>query len=139
MVLNYLTDWPTTLIELPATLPEVRPLKFEMIRAGPLSPIWISFIERYHYLGYRPLSGAQIRYLVQSTNGEPLALPASAPPEKPNCAIDSSAGRTNFGGTCYQAANLIRVGQVSSGNKLDVRKEYTLLIKDTWFRQLERN
>ena len=30
------TDWTTTLLELPATLPEVRPLKFEMIQAGPV-------------------------------------------------------------------------------------------------------
>ena len=68
------TDWPTTLIELPATLPEVRPLKFEMIQAGPRSPIWNSFIERYLCLGYSPLPGAQMRYLVHSANGEPLAL-----------------------------------------------------------------
>ena len=29
-------------------------------------PLWNEYIDRYHYLGYTPLSGAQMRYLVKS-------------------------------------------------------------------------
>ena len=43
------TDWPTSQLELPATLPEVQPLEFEMIQADLRSPVWNLFIERYHY------------------------------------------------------------------------------------------
>ena len=70
------TDWPRlTAAWLPQTLDEARPLHFEIVRAGPpLSPIWNSFIERYHYLGYSPLPGAQMRYLVRSASGDPVAL-----------------------------------------------------------------
>jgi hypothetical protein len=36
------------------------------VRTRPESPLWNELIERYHYLGYKPLPGAQIRYLVYS-------------------------------------------------------------------------
>ena len=58
------TDCSSALIELPTTLQQ----------AQPLSHIWNSYIERYHYLGYSPLPGAQLRYLVRSTAGDPVAL-----------------------------------------------------------------
>jgi len=35
--------------------------------------LWNELIARYHYLGYRPLSGAQMRYLVWSAQGQLLA------------------------------------------------------------------
>ena len=35
--------------------------------------IWNEYIDRYHYLGYKPLPGAQLRYFVKSS-GEILAL-----------------------------------------------------------------
>ena len=37
------------------------------------STLWNELIDRYHYLGYKPLPGAQIRYFVISPDG-PLAL-----------------------------------------------------------------
>ena len=37
------------------------------------SALWNELIDRYHYLGYTPLSGAQIRYFVYSNN-QPVAL-----------------------------------------------------------------
>jgi hypothetical protein len=37
------------------------------------SPIWNEFIDRYHYLGYTALPGAQLRYFVKS-NGRVVAL-----------------------------------------------------------------
>ncbi|MCF2941751.1 DUF4338 domain-containing protein [Paenibacillus alkaliterrae] len=33
------------------------------------SLLWNEFMERYHYLGYTPLPGAQIRYFIQSSHG----------------------------------------------------------------------
>jgi hypothetical protein len=40
---------------------------------GQLSSLWNELIARYHYLGYQPLSGAQMRYLVWSADGRLLA------------------------------------------------------------------
>lgn len=37
------------------------------------SMLWNEYIERYHYLGYTPLPGAQLRYFV-TANEKPLAL-----------------------------------------------------------------
>lgn len=37
------------------------------------SSVWNEYIERYHYLGYKPLPGAQLRYFV-TANGQTLAL-----------------------------------------------------------------
>ncbi len=37
------------------------------------SSLWNAYIDRYHYLGYTPLPGAQLRYFVK-TDGEILAL-----------------------------------------------------------------
>ena len=38
------------------------------------SSLWNELIERYHYLGYNPLPGAQIRYLVFAGSHLPAAL-----------------------------------------------------------------
>lgn len=37
------------------------------------SRLWNELIERYHYLGYKPLPGAQIRYFVFSSDGKLLS------------------------------------------------------------------
>ena len=68
------TDPPAHWLEVPDSLDAVRPVGFEIVKSGPLSPVWNSFIERYHYLGFKRLPGAQMRYLIRSANGEPLAL-----------------------------------------------------------------
>jgi hypothetical protein len=39
-----------------------------------LSALWNGLIERYHYLGYQPLAGAQLRYLIRWRGGELGAL-----------------------------------------------------------------
>ncbi len=41
------------------------PLKLELVVKG-TSQLWNELIERYHYLGYKPLLGAQLRYFVYS-------------------------------------------------------------------------
>ena len=40
-------------------------LELEMVNNGS-SALWNEFIDRYHYLGYKPLPGAQIRYFEKS-------------------------------------------------------------------------
>ncbi len=57
----------------PAPLRALEPLVFQRVPGGRLSRLWNELIARYHYLGYRPLSGAQMRYLVWSADGRLLA------------------------------------------------------------------
>ncbi len=54
-------------------LGRLEPLRFQRVEGGKLSRQWNELIARYHYLGYRPLSGAQMRYLVWSGDGRLLA------------------------------------------------------------------
>jgi hypothetical protein len=56
-----------------AALRALEPLVFQWVSDGRLSALWNELIARYHYLGYRPLSGAQMRYLVGSAAGQLLA------------------------------------------------------------------
>ena len=50
----------------PITLPagKLAPLRLESITSRHDSHIWNQFIHRYHYLGYKPQPGAQMRYFV---------------------------------------------------------------------------
>ena len=48
-------------------------LKFHIVGGSEDSSLWKELIERYHYLGYTPLPGAQLRYLVYSEEGSLLA------------------------------------------------------------------
>jgi hypothetical protein len=52
----------------------LEPLVFERVAKGLRSSLWNELIQRYHYLGYQPLSGAQMRYLVWSADGRLLAV-----------------------------------------------------------------
>ena len=42
------------------------PLRLELVVKGITSQLWNELIERYHYLGHKPLPGAQLRYFVYS-------------------------------------------------------------------------
>ncbi len=44
-----------------------------------------------------------------------------------------------FEGTCYCAANWIRVGKTQGRGKLDVKNEYALPVKDIWLKPLRRD
>jgi hypothetical protein len=48
-------------------------LETRLVDSSGASSLWNEFIERYHYLGYQPLPGAQLRYLV-SAGSKLLAL-----------------------------------------------------------------
>jgi len=41
-------------------------LHLELLSDSAQSHLWNEFIDRYHYLGYQPLPGAQLRYFVRS-------------------------------------------------------------------------
>jgi Druantia protein DruA len=56
-----------------ASVRDLEPLVFQRVQQGPLSSLWNELIQRYHSLGYRPLSGAQMRYLVWSADARLLA------------------------------------------------------------------
>jgi len=49
------------------------PLSLHRIQHKPESALWNEYIERYHYLGHKPLPGAQLRYLIHHRN-RPIAL-----------------------------------------------------------------
>lgn len=49
-------------------------LRLEPVRAKTASRRWNELIARHHYLGYTPLTGAQLRYLVESDAGTLGAL-----------------------------------------------------------------
>ena len=59
----------------PTTLDEVRPLDLRpVVRETREGKLWNEFIARYHYLGYKTLVGAQMRYAVHDRNGWPVAM-----------------------------------------------------------------
>ena len=69
------TDPPSEIIKVPECLGQVRPLEFQIADTKQYRMIWRSYIERYHYIGYKPLPGAQISYIVRSArDGEALAV-----------------------------------------------------------------
>ena len=59
----------------PVSLDEARPIRLRtVLGATPQSKQWNAFIARYHYLGYKTLVGAQMRYTVHDRHGRLLAL-----------------------------------------------------------------
>lgn len=64
-----------TRFELPAkvavagSVEELGGIGLERVSDKSCSALWNGMIERYHYLGYRPLPGAQVRYLIVSSTG----------------------------------------------------------------------
>ena len=63
------------LIPAPGTLDEVRPLDMRIVVRGTREGrLWNEFVARYHYLGYKTLVGAQMRYAVHDRGGRPLAM-----------------------------------------------------------------
>jgi hypothetical protein len=60
---------------LPIDLPveQLSDLRLDLVEDRRSSHLWNEYIQRYHYLGYQPLPGAQLRYLAIS-QGQILAL-----------------------------------------------------------------
>jgi len=55
---------PQAVIEQPAN--RLSPLQFCPVESRAHSRLWNEYIHRYHYLGYKTLPGAQLRYFVAS-------------------------------------------------------------------------
>jgi len=49
------------------------PLTLQRVQQKAQSRLWNEYIQRYHYLGHKPLPGAQLRYLVYSAE-QPIAV-----------------------------------------------------------------
>lgn len=49
------------------------PLRVQRVQNKPDSRLWNEYIQRYHYLGHKPLPGAQMRYIIFSLE-QPIAL-----------------------------------------------------------------
>jgi len=62
---------PSLPIDLPVQ--QLADLRLEPVSDRRTSHLWNEYIQRYHYLGYQPLPGAQMRY-VASAQGQILAL-----------------------------------------------------------------
>ena len=68
-------DTEPPLFPAPATLDEVRPLEMRpVVRETREGRLWNEFVAHYHYLGYKTLVGAQMRYAVHDRNGWPVAM-----------------------------------------------------------------
>ncbi len=166
---------PKELLSLPARA--VTPLEFRPVDTPGDSLLWNELIERYHYLKYKPLPGAQMRYLLFHgsyllpalgfsaaawkvaprdqvigwddrqrrrnlhrivNNSRFLILPwrnlascilAAAAKRLGNdwterygyepALLETFVDRDRFQGTCYRAANWLRVGETKGRGKLD--------------------
>lgn len=59
-------DPPLSEFQTPAK--DIKYLQLELVTDAVQSLLWNEFIDRYHYLGYTPLPGAQLRYFAKSQN-----------------------------------------------------------------------
>jgi len=61
--------------DLPVTAPAgaLEDLRLDPVTSRAQSRLWNEYVQRYHYLGYQPLPGAQLRYFARS-QGRVLAL-----------------------------------------------------------------
>lgn len=48
---------------------ELRSLRLEPVTTRRSSLLWNEYVDRYHYLGYHPLPGAQLRYFARADQG----------------------------------------------------------------------
>jgi hypothetical protein len=133
------------------------------------SALWNEYIDRYHYLGYTPLVGAQLRYWVSAEDrllalfGYGASAWRLAPRDRwigwndaqrqaalPHVVgqvrflilpwlLESFVDRSRFEGTCYRAANWIDVGQTQGRGKKDRHGRPSLPRKQIYLYPLCRN
>ena len=176
------------------------PLLYLQMVSKTTSGLWNEYIERYHYLGYTPLPGAQLRYFITAGKqivalmGFGAAAWQTAPRDKfiewnhdqrkrnlslvinnarflilpwiqsknlaskilsltvrqlPNdwkekynirpVLMESFVQKNRFAGTCYKAANWIKLGQTKGRGKLGPPGKISVPIKDIWVYPLDKN
>lgn len=70
--------WPEP-VPVGGTVGQLSGLRLEAVRERCASRLWNGLIARYHYLGYTPLPGAQLRYLIHCDRGVLGAIGFGAP------------------------------------------------------------
>jgi hypothetical protein len=186
----------------PLSLPAraVMPLEFRSVDTPDDSSLWNELIERYHYLGYKPLPGAQMRYLLFHgphllaalgfsaaawkvaprdqfigwddgqrrhnlhrivNNSRFLILPWVKVRNLASCILaatvkrlsrdwqdrygyepvllETFVDRDRFQGTCYRAANWLRVGQTTGRGKLDRQHRGLSTVKHIYLYPLHKH
>ena len=90
-------DTEPPLLPPPATLDDVRPLELRTaVRYSREGKLWNEYVARYHYLGYKTLVGAQMRYTAHARDGTPLAMLGGrldARPARPLHRLDARTAR----------------------------------------------
>ncbi len=61
-------EWPEA-VPLDGSVGRLSGLRLSPVTDKNRSRLWNGLIDRYHYLGYTPLPGAQVRYLIESDQG----------------------------------------------------------------------
>lgn len=67
-LLRQRVDWPAE-VAVVGEVRELEGLKLAPVADRAASALWNGLIDRYHYLGYQPLPGAQLRYLIYWDGG----------------------------------------------------------------------
>ena len=73
------TEKGAPLDELIEPVNRLMPITLERVTPGEISRLWNEYIDRYHYLGFGVLKGAQIRYLINSSKGHVGAIGFASP------------------------------------------------------------
>jgi hypothetical protein len=192
-------EWPSE-DPLTGSVENLAGLRLEAVEEREDSALWNGLIDRYHYLGYTPLPGAQLRYLIRWEGGVLGALGFGAAAWKvasrdrwigwnaadreahlprvlnnarflllPWVEVRNLASRVlslasrrlgndfearygirpvlletfveqqRFRGTCYRAANWVRVGETTGRGKCDRDHRAELPVKDVYLYPLQSN
>ncbi len=184
----------------PLPIGALHQLRLHLVQTRQESSLWNELVERYHYLKYKPLTGAQTRYLVFHeahllavlgfsaaawkvaprdqfigwdhrqrrrnlqrivNNSRFLILPWVQVRNLASCILaavsrrlpedwrnrygyepvllETFVDRDRFRGTCYRAANWIRIGETQGRGKLDHRHRGLSTVKEIYLYPLRRD
>lgn len=179
---------------------EIGRITLQVVSTTPASRLWNEYVARYHYLGYTPMSGSQIRYNVFAgeqlvacisfcacawklkdrekfigwseeqrqknlqlviNNARFLVLPwieckglaskilSIAARQMPKdwlsryglqpVLLETFVEHERHKGTCYKAANWIKVGQTAGRGKKSTSHKLLIPVKDIWLYPLRKN
>ena len=64
----YLSDKTNPGLAIEQAAGTLAPIHLQLVQHKSDSRLWNEYIERYHYLGHKPLPGAQLRYFIYTQN-----------------------------------------------------------------------
>jgi len=116
-------------------------LQFELVTPK-TSSFWNELIDRYHYLGYSPLAGGQLRYFVRAGEEILALLGFCAAAWKVRyryqpLLLETFVEKERFSGTCYKAANWQCVGDTTGRGKWDRLHQNYKPVKSIWLYGLD--